>query len=469
MSLPKYNLYHTLLIALLAICSFIIFFKIGDYPLIDYDEAIYAQVAKESFNGGNQINLHWLGDDGLYKSGNWFEKPPLMIWLIEAGYLVFGVNEGGARFWVGVFSLFTIALTFFYTKTIWGSERAALLSVVAYFLSYHFIYNTSALKLDIPVGFFIFLSLFLFQTLYNKPNNIFWFWISLAIGVMIKSAIALLPLMIIFVYSCVVADFKYLYLKRFWLGFGIFLIIILPWHIQQSVGFGGIFWDEYLSYHMLNRLTRSVEGSGKNIFYYANLFYKQGVIFLTFFLLSMGYFTLNALKKRRSYLFVLIAAVVIVGFFSLASTKMSAYILPLYPYLAIMIAVMINDVLSYIAKFYPRVSAGLFIIGLSFFVAAGLFGQYKNLQARNRTYWQDSKTIGLYLNNHETSLPVYYYSKIMQTRPSIIFYSDRIIYSLTKKDSNMPKSYLVIVDNNRQYSDNKSILTTPTQSIYKIE
>src|SRR6266481_2807056 len=97
------------------IFGFIFFQKLGSSALIGWDEAIYAQIAKQSHS---PFVLTWLGNINLNNHQLWFEKPPLIIYLIQISYKVFGVNEFAARFWPALFALGTIVLTYFVTKEI---------------------------------------------------------------------------------------------------------------------------------------------------------------------------------------------------------------------------------------------------------------------------------------------------------------------------------------------------------------
>ena len=59
---------------LVLVAAFALLWKLGTGSLAAWDEAIYAQVAKEMVRSGDWLTLHW---------GNqpWFEKPPLFMWI----------------------------------------------------------------------------------------------------------------------------------------------------------------------------------------------------------------------------------------------------------------------------------------------------------------------------------------------------------------------------------------------------
>src|SRR3990167_3128497 len=119
------------LAVLFFILGFIFFYQLGLRPLLDYDESIYAQVAREQLEQPSTA-FTWKGNISLYRNQLWFEKPPLMLWLIESAFFVFGINEFAARFWVAVFAFATIILTFFVVKKTFKSVPAAMLATSVY-------------------------------------------------------------------------------------------------------------------------------------------------------------------------------------------------------------------------------------------------------------------------------------------------------------------------------------------------
>jgi len=64
---------------------------LGSYPLMDNTEARYAEIARKMVETADWVTPHH-----RYGVAFW-SKPPLSIWLTASSYLVFGVNEFGAR------------------------------------------------------------------------------------------------------------------------------------------------------------------------------------------------------------------------------------------------------------------------------------------------------------------------------------------------------------------------------------
>src|SRR5258708_17053760 len=75
-------------------------YGLGAVPLVGPDEPRYAEVAREML-ARHDLITPTLG--GL----PWFEKPPLLYWMMMASYRVFGVSEFSARLGPAICALLT--------------------------------------------------------------------------------------------------------------------------------------------------------------------------------------------------------------------------------------------------------------------------------------------------------------------------------------------------------------------------
>ncbi len=431
--------------------------------MLDYDESIYAQVSQEAFNHHTQLGFTWLGNTGLRRNLEWFEKPPLMIWLTEVGYSIFGINEFAARFWVSLFALGTLVLTYFVVKKLFKSNLAAILALATYFISFQFIYNSRILQFDIPVAFFILLSIFAFQLAVEKTKYFYLLGASLALGLMTKNVIGLLPLPIIFLYSLFTLNFKYLKSRDFYGGVGLFLLIAVPWHLIESIKYGKSFWHEYLFYHVLGRYSAPLENNKGSFWFYWDILFKHRLLAL----LSIGsliYFFTKALKDKLYALF-LVSTVFIFVFFSCSGTKLPAYILVIYPFLCITVGVTLEKLLAFLN---PRLRQILSAVIIIIFLMLGFKYNSYNLKKDTEQYSVDSKKLGLYLKDNSSNLPIYYYSTI-GTKPSVIFYSTKLVSFLPYPSPKLKGEYLLISEVTPNYETSGVPFQTPTQSIYLVK
>src|SRR5262245_56824932 len=88
----------------IAIAAFY-FFGLGAFPLVGPDEPRYAEVAREMSARHDLITPTLSGHP-------WFEKPPLLYWLMIGSYRVFGINEYAARLGPAICGLLTAVFVF---------------------------------------------------------------------------------------------------------------------------------------------------------------------------------------------------------------------------------------------------------------------------------------------------------------------------------------------------------------------
>ena len=68
----------------------IMLFNLGSLPLLDPDEPVYAETAKEMLLTGDWLSPRIYGEF-------WYDKPPLYYWLVATAFRFLGANEFAAR------------------------------------------------------------------------------------------------------------------------------------------------------------------------------------------------------------------------------------------------------------------------------------------------------------------------------------------------------------------------------------
>src|SRR5260370_215325 len=90
---------------------------LGSLPLVGPDEPRYAEVAREMFVRGDFVTPTLGGFP-------WFEKPPLLYWMMVAAYRVFGINEYAVRLGPAICGLLTAVFIYLIGRTI-GKHRSS--------------------------------------------------------------------------------------------------------------------------------------------------------------------------------------------------------------------------------------------------------------------------------------------------------------------------------------------------------
>ncbi len=104
---------------LLAILALALLPGLGWAPLIDWDENIYGEAARQMVVRGDYLNVTINGQP-------FAEKPPLVLWEMAGMYRLFGVSAGTARLASAVNSV-AFALLLFAIARRWLGQEAALL------------------------------------------------------------------------------------------------------------------------------------------------------------------------------------------------------------------------------------------------------------------------------------------------------------------------------------------------------
>ena len=306
-----------LVIALISASAF--FVQLGSSRLDSWDEAIYAQAAKEMVRSGDWITPHW-------NEKEFFQKPPLLIWLTALLFKFFGVSETTARA-VSAFSAVGVVLLTLLTARRFFGELPAVVAAVALLVSAPLFQFARSGTMDVLLTFFILLAVYAY--LKTTDNSRWWLVVGVGCGlaVMTKGA-ASLPLLVALLFATV-WDRKWSG-RELWAGLLVFIVVGGTWHFAMIYLHGRAFLNDYLGQHVLARAVSGVDEGPQGI-----LFYLPALgVFLP--LLPFGLFRLW--KQRDVPLVIPILCLSIILFYTLISTKHAWYIVPALPFLSILVA-----------------------------------------------------------------------------------------------------------------------------------
>lgn len=382
--------------------SLILFYHLGNHPYIDFNESIYAQVAKESF-----VNHHFF--DLSYFGHPWFIKPPLAFWLMSISYAIGGINEWTGRLPSVLAALGMVIISLRWIYEIKKSYTAVILGLAGYFIMFPFITTSYFINLDTIVGFFVMLSLYAWwKAIASADKKLTWFvvWgVAIGLGVMTESILGFFPIVPIVLFMFFGSDFKFLKNREFWYGVMAMAVVILPWHIYQSIKGGFPFWDNYLFIHVLNRYTGSLENEGSQFSYYFELVFYRYFLALAVF----GGTTLISVWlvwKNRGVRYVLFCTVTLFLMFSLSFNKLPSEITMVLPLIVILFSIVFARLISFAPRKWMQ---GLVVIILTavFIYTGYAFNTYKLVVGEGTEEFLSNKGLGEFLKDYRTELPVY--------------------------------------------------------------
>jgi 4-amino-4-deoxy-L-arabinose transferase-like glycosyltransferase len=325
------------LLALAVLCAMCFFVRLGVVPMIGPDEPRYTAIARAMYETGDWITPR-LG--GLH----WFEKPALTYWLSAVGFQIFGVSEFAARLPIALFSSLGVFLLFWFGQRLF-TTRLGYLSATALVSSALWVGFSRAATFDLPLAVAMEMALLAFFVWWREGKAAFWYLCCCGMGLamLAKGLVGIvLPTAIIGLFLLLTRSLGQL-LKRpqlLLVGAVIFLATSATWYAPMFLRHGQEFWQEFFVAHHFQRFLTN-KYKHPQPFYFFTIIAVLGCLPWSFvFVTNFG----ATLKRWRTLwqeqplsLFLWLWVSVIVGFFSLSTSKLTGYILPVFPAIALLI------------------------------------------------------------------------------------------------------------------------------------
>lgn len=312
-------------LVLLVVAGFITFAYVGSLPLLDPDEPVYAETAREMLQFNDFISPRIYGEF-------WYDKPPMYYWLVAGAFKVFGVSEFAARLPSALMATAGTVLVYLSGRRLFN-ERAGLLSGLILATSLEYFYLGKAAVTDSTLTLFLTAALLAF--LHGKY---YWFYVCAALAVVTKG-----PIGIIFcaaipgLYVLFTGNWPLVKRMKLWQGVPLFLVIALPWYILMYLYHGRDFIETFLGFHNITRFLQPEHPSGTLWYYYIPVVIIGFFPWISFMVQAVQAALKERGSNRNQLVFLVIWAVSVLVFFSLSQTKLVSYILPMYPPLALLI------------------------------------------------------------------------------------------------------------------------------------
>ena len=308
------------------------------------DEGRYAEIPRYMAQSGDWITPRLNGI-------KYFEKPPLQYWATAAAYNVFGEHHWTARLWPALAGFLGVLLMFHVGARLYGADAGLYAALV---LGSSLLYAGMAHILTLDMGLTFFLGLAMAGMLLaldpraDARTNRVWMHVAAAacaLAVLSKGLIGIvLPGAVIVLYMLVKRDFALVRRLHLVSGGVLFLAISAPWFVAVSIA-NPEFPQFFFIHEHFARYTTTIHHRYQPWYYFIPIL-LLGILpwIVTLFDALIG-----ALKRPRAAgfdatLFLLLWAGFIFAFFSLSDSKLPSYILPIFPALALLIAVRLTTI-----------------------------------------------------------------------------------------------------------------------------
>ena len=325
------------LLALAVLCGICFFVRLGHLPMIGPDEPRYTEIAREMYQTGDWITPRLAGL-------HWFEKPALTYWLVATGFQLFGVSEFTARLPIALFSCFGVWLLFWFGQRLY-TTRFGYLSAMALASSAIWIGFSRAATFDLPLAVAMELALLAFFLWVREDKD--WFWYACCFGMglamLAKGLVGIvLPAAIIGLFLLLTRNLLTL-LKRpqlLLVGAVIFLATSATWYMPMFLRHGNEFWQEFFVAHHFQRFLTN-KFKHPQPFYFFTIIAILGCLPWSLVFVTQVAATIKRWRELFTThslpLFLWLWVIVIVGFFSISTSKLTGYILPVFPAIALLI------------------------------------------------------------------------------------------------------------------------------------
>ncbi|CUH93948.1 hypothetical protein P22_0010 [Propionispora sp. 2/2-37] len=317
---------------IVCVAGILMFSYLGTQPLLDPDEPVYAETAKEMFTFHDIISPRIYGEF-------WYDKPPMYYWLVAGAFKIFGVGEFAARFPSALFAVGGAIAVYLAGRRMF-SERGGLLSALVLATSLEYFYLGNAAVTDMTLTFFLTTALLSFF-----HRNYYAFYVFAALSVVTKGPVGLFFCgVIVGIYLLITSNWMTLKNMKLVRGTVLFSVIALPWYLAMYWQHGMAFIDTFLGFHNVTRFLQPEHVSGKIWYFYIPVLLIGFFPWTAFLAQAFTEGVKEKGEKRNACIFLALWASAVFLFFSLSQTKLISYILPMFPPLALLVGYYLDKV-----------------------------------------------------------------------------------------------------------------------------
>ncbi len=351
----------------LAVIAFY-FYGLGHIPLVGPDEPRYAQVAREMFLRGDLITPTLGGH-------TWFEKPPLLYWMMIGAFSLFGISEWAARLAPAVSGLLTVAAVLWIARRVCrttAKEQGTQLGVWSAFIAAStlgiIVFSRGAgfdgiltMTITWALGFFL-----IAETTGSDRKQLLWagFYIFIGLSLLAKGLVGLVvPFGVVGAYYLIRRELptRAFLLSLIW-GLPLALAVAAVWYVPVIKRHGWVFIDEFFLQHHFARYLSNKYHHPQPFFFYFLIIIPLTLPWTAFLVEGLAkarywrWLGQDAIDKMRVFAVAWLLFPLL--FFSFSGSKLPGYILPVLPAVALIAG-------ERLASFASHCAAGIWTIRIT--------------------------------------------------------------------------------------------------------
>jgi 4-amino-4-deoxy-L-arabinose transferase-like glycosyltransferase len=322
--------------------------------------------------------------DYIHQTGNWlsptpyppdpyFQKPPLYMWLSAATYNFFGQSFAKYRFWSALFGTLTIPGTCYLGALLLNPE-IGLIAALLLMSNDDYARNHGVLTGTFDTGLTLAcLACFILYYLWSRCRLRWPAWI--AIGViaglasLFKPAFGLLPILLLAIHAIAINRTHPLRarIKVSVLALVVAAIVCSWWYAAEYHRFGSRY-TAALRETTVHRISQGLSPHHVKAVTYYPIRISQSSFAFILFVPALIYVLIRALRpgpRRKSFIFIALFAIGWFVLFSVSAREFLHYAFPVFPLIAISIAMMLVALVNWVRHYVAAeaaIAAGLYLL-----------------------------------------------------------------------------------------------------------
>jgi 4-amino-4-deoxy-L-arabinose transferase-like glycosyltransferase len=295
------------------------------------DEARYSLIAAAMNESDNYITPH-------IKNVIYLEKPPLVSWTTAIFFKILGENDFSARLFAALCAWGCILLAYYIGRHFHDEKTGLYAAAILTISCFHFVLGRVNI-LDMPLTFFICLSIWLGYLALKKQNQKYFFYLFYficALTFLTKGLIGVVfPFAILIIWLVWAGNWRQIRFLFSPLGILIFLITVCPWLILAQAENHDFLWFFFVREHFL-RFTTKMHGKTEPFYYYLPII-LGGTIPWSVYLIKAwkNKFIQGSLCHINENRLLIVWLLFIFLFYTISSSKLATYIAPLFVPMAV--------------------------------------------------------------------------------------------------------------------------------------
>ncbi len=300
-------------------------------PQMEPDEARYSLIAGAMNESGNYVTPH-------IKNTVYLEKPPLVSWVTAISFKIFGENDFASRLFAALSAWGCILLVYFIGRHFRDEKTGLYAAAILTISCFHFFLGRINI-LDMPLTFFICLSIWLGYLALKQQNQrylFYLFYFVCALTFLTKGLIGVVfPFAILIIWLIWTGQWRRIISLFSPVGILIFIVVVSPWIILAQKENPDFLWFFFVREHFL-RFTTKMHGKTEPFYFYLPIIVGGTLPWSVYLIKAWQHKTFkDSLFAKDENKLLVVWFLFIFLFYTVSSSKLATYVAPLFIPLAL--------------------------------------------------------------------------------------------------------------------------------------